>query len=478
MKKKYKIQKVLLFMFYLCFANMANSYCQTKVVEIDLETNSLVEGKSKIPFDEPFTIKFNNTKPGNIYKVVITDVILLRDSFTATQTSKKLVCNQYIPPNHYFNIDIKQTSVRPLNATERKDLQSKFGADDSFNEEARNMFYNASFYDMKISSFNPIIKKYFTQWGLTNYKIDLSEIEDAELQFELGNTIRGLFEIGAKVEKLNKFLKEKKIKGYNSTSLENLIKKHDDEKIYPDFKDGTTEEYIQKLDAVAKTVLNNIDTSDKELIKKIKFEFEHKTDTVALYKAIKQIGITVKKLIEQTLQTVIINNTNSETILGSNVVSPNSDCGLYTSQTFGYGYSPGTDNGLLYFAFSFYLRPVNNDVPFSNINIKDRWKAKVCINVGLTLNDISTNKNGKISGLGATIFNERAGLLGIGYRPWPYLKIDANALMYYLNDPNPLINHKKFVCSPFLGISVNLNILKILTGQPNSLTSLKQQLTH
>jgi hypothetical protein len=115
-------------------------------------------------------------------------------------------------------------------------------------------------------------------------------------------------------------------------------------------------------------------------------------------------------------------------------------------------------------------------VPFSNVDKKDRWKVMVCGNIGLTLEDMATNKNGKVSGLGSVIFGNKAGVAGIGFRPLPFLKFDCNGLFYFIKNPNPLSSHNHFVCSPFFGASLNLNIIKLFAGQPNSLTTLQNQL--
>jgi hypothetical protein len=84
----------------------------------------------------------------------------------------------------------------------------------------------------------------------------------------------------------------------------------------------------------------------------------------------------------------------------------------------------------------------------------------------MTIQDISSNKNGKIGG----IVGNRGLILGGGLRILSFLKLDINGLFYTLADPNPLIDRKKVFCSFFPSLNLNLNIAKILAGQHNSLT--------
>jgi hypothetical protein len=282
-----------------------------------------------------------------------------------------------------------------------------------------------------------------------------------------------LADIGIEVDRLIKLTEKAPSLQSDKKLLSSLIHVRTDGKFYPNLNNASVIAYINILKEVKQDIIDKTSKSDIVKISEINQNFDNAITKI--FDSFQRNATYINDWIENSLSATLVENTHLEELLISSVCNPNSSASLYTSQTFGYGYSTGTGNTLGYFAFSIFARPVNNDVPFSNIERHSRWKAKFCLNIGATLEDIANNKNGKIGGLGG-FFGNKAGLLGIGYRPCPFLKLDINNLFYYVDDPNPLIKHKNFVYSPLIGISLNLNIIKMFAGQPNSLSSLQKQL--
>lgn len=493
---KQHLKGLFCFLLTTLFALQVNA--QTKTVEFDWNTKDFVANKSKFPFDEPFTFKIINlpVDQKTVFKISIRDItkkkrpqpledfiLNVTDSVVDNSRGFTQVIEKYLKPNHYFKIDIEAIERKKLTNTEQQSLYDKISTDTSFSNLIRSLFYNTDYSEIKLSGLQSLLEIYFTKSGYTNYKIDYEQVEkQADLQSYLATAKNELLKIAhglnsAKEQLDNTFI----VKAQQIDLLfESLYEKRNDGNFYLKFDPGETFEDFTK-----RAGLNTLDQAIKQVIKDdpsfltdsatINFIIENKVKT--FLPKVKKFEKDLEKWLKETLTKVVALNTFRVKALGSNVYDNDTEAGNYTSQTFGYGYSPSTDNSLLYFSFSFFARPVNNSVPLSNVTGNDWWKVRFCANVGLTLENIAINRNGTISGLGS-VFSDKAGLVGIGFRPWSFLKIDVNSIMYYLKNPNPLINNKKFVCSPFFGVSVNLNIVSLLAGHPNSLTTLQNQINN
>jgi hypothetical protein len=508
---KATIKKIVLLKFLLL--SFVFAHAQTKVVEFDWGKKDFTENKSKFPFDEPFTFRVIGMKANQKIDVVITDITknvkdddtlilkVLDSSIDETGIFSEVV-PKYLKPNHYFKVNVNVKETARLKSKTRDSLSEAMSVDEVFVSKIQQIFFASKYPGINIEDFNKLYEDYFYDNNLKNFKIDYKAADEIlrDAKEPIGQALKDFSEAAERLSTLDNLviniLNEKKKKidkslakdsskktellqqkneieqalNYNSEFFASLYKV-ENELPYFNLNSGETlSGFLErtdtlKLNAEFEQQLKKIDPS---LLKQVNDELSETR------KNLKSFNSNTIASIPKVVNEAFLNNTFFTSVLGSNVYDNDTEAGIYTSQTFGYGYSPKTDNGLTYFSFSFFARPVNNSVPLSNVKGWDNLKVRLCANVGLTLEDITTNKNGQISGLGS-VFGNKAGLVGLGIRPWAFLKVDANALLYYMKDPNPLITNKKFVASPFFGVSVNLNIVKLLSGQSNSLTTLQKE---
>lgn len=483
-------------LFTIVISVHANGQYTTKVVDFDLEKKHFTEGKSRFPFDEPFTFRVINLPEGSVetdLNITIEDIspknkidenpIELKCIITDGSREFSGVVKS-LPPNHSFKIDISGETKRKPNEEETKKLRETLSSDELIMKFLPNNFEYS-----KLSEYKNRLQSSLSEKGFRNYKIDFSKLdEQGENAGYLADARRTLRNIAANLNEIENGLinvlenadKNNEIKRYFS----DLYKEENGHFILTIKNNESNEKFVKRfnLDSLEKVITKNLIDTESDSTKKANLKSIVSNNIKglgAIKDKVSRFEANFEDWIEKEIKQIIIDNIFVISVLGNNIYgTADSKASIYTSQTFGYGYSPKTDNGLMYFTFSFYARPVNNNVPLNYATGKGAWLlVRTCLNIGLTLEDINTNKNGTVSGLGNP-FGSKAGLVGIGFRPWSFLKIDINSLLYYKKDPNPLITNKKFTASPLFGVSLNLNMLKLLLGQPNSLTKLTDEINN
>lgn len=495
--------------------NYGQSY-KTKVVEYDWTKRGFTENKSRFPFDEPFSFRVIGLKEKQKVDVTIIDITKNnKDDSTILKTAGTVidetgvfseVISRYLRPNHYFKISIIVEEESKLKSTTRDSLIKVMSDDPAFVNKIQQIFFSSEYLNLNVEEFTKLYEDYFNDNNLANLKIDRKTVNSQmrNVKGPIAQALNNLLNINERLQALDSTIilqltgKTTRIDSTTSIKTTDVKKKKEllTEKERVNESLQKTKEFFNSLYTVKGSlpylVLNPTETlsdfltrtdtlkiSDdlRGLLKSIDTSLLKQVDDELgeIRKDFQSFNTAIISSISTVLSQIYLNSAFFNSILGSNVYDNSTEAGIYTSQTFGYGYSPKTDNGLTYFSFSFFVRPVNNSVPLSNVKGWDNLKVRLCANVGLTLQDIATNKHGEISGLGS-VFGSKAGLVGLGIRPLSFLKVDVNALLYYMKNPNPLITNKKFVASPFFGVSVNLNIVKLLAGQPNSLTTLQNEI--
>lgn len=530
MKKCIGIKPLLLMLLFFLGINKIYAQTNSKTIVCDWD-NKETPFNASFPFDEPFQIQIKNLP--NSFKEKLSLYILEFDSKkelklyhdTLNIDSPKLLDTNYfsklkgqiltyilnddeingnkyktltsvefsfLKPNKYYTLLFCSKKTSPLTKLQHADLKQSF-IDTKFKDIIKSNILKTNY---KVINTNFLLDLFNKEVLLTKkisnkYEFIKTQIDDDKIHINLLNAIQVLAQKGNKIKQVIKNLTQKIDNTKSDKSAENGIdslkeslgklntllitveksSNSDPGVYYPDLND--LDDFKSKLASVK----TEIEEEAKSL--NSKFNDNHggnisselsKIDD-SYIKDLDKIDNDINNAIDALITTFESVAFYSYTFLQTSTLDQSTKEASYTSQTFGYGYNFGTGTSVSYFALSFFFRPVNNNVSLSNTPWCDRWKVMLCLNLGFTLEDISTNKNAKVSGL--PIIGNKAGLIGLGFRPLPYLKFDFNTLLYYSDDSNPLNDHKKFTCSPFVGFSVNLNIVKILTGQPNSLTTLK-----
>ncbi|QXU42934.1 hypothetical protein [Pedobacter sp. D749] len=492
MKKKLltSIALVAILLFCLTYPPQCHGQSAVKTITYDWATKEILNNKS-LPFDERFKFKIVNldTKIKSVQVLIKEanglvcnsplDTICFNElptvnelSFTSQKLQSVTVKNVLKPNKDYF-IGFQIVERAKLTNEAQAALDKYLLSNADLGNEIDGLM-RAKLAKLNIADINKVLYKYIKIFN-GKYEVDTASItaeKKDDMQYQVLTAFLNLSSIGKKIYyQVHSLQTQYKISNELIAPLNDLI---DTTSNIPEccrLKNGSSIDLLNgKLEKIKQEILKK---SALDSAKKIELEDDYKSFVDDIQTELTTRNKAIKDWIGITLLGVVLDKTIMMIDLGTTTIDQQSTTSSpYISQSFGYGFSPRTSKGLFYFSYSIFFRPINLNVPLSNYTGKDYFATRFCANLGFTLEDIETNKSGKISGLGS-LFSNKAGLIGIGYRPLPFLKIDFNYLMYYMNDPNPLLNQKRFTASPMIGASFNLNIIKIFTGQPNTLTSLK-----
>jgi hypothetical protein len=119
-------------------------------------------------------------------------------------------------------------------------------------------------------------------------------------------------------------------------------------------------------------------------------------------------------------------------------------------------HSYGTD-AVLYVAASVFLVPVDKDVPLS---VQDHsFLSRFSIIGGFTLGDVK-NSDATVQG----VFGGKGVIGGFGLRITDYVRLGAGAMLVRQNDTNKLIDDTHVRVTPYLTLSIDLDVAGIVTG--------------
>ncbi|MDB5144540.1 MAG: hypothetical protein JWQ66_3253 [Mucilaginibacter sp.] len=119
--------------------------------------------------------------------------------------------------------------------------------------------------------------------------------------------------------------------------------------------------------------------------------------------------------------------------------------------------NPGLKGFLPYVGFHVNLRPMNTDIPFSQIPDKDIL-SYLSLNAGAVIGSLA--QAGERDGLvgGTSIYT------GLGVNFSHEVRLTFGGVWYRKYDPNPLINRKTAGATPYIGLSIDLRLKDIYNG--------------
>jgi hypothetical protein len=110
-----------------------------------------------------------------------------------------------------------------------------------------------------------------------------------------------------------------------------------------------------------------------------------------------------------------------------------------------------------YLGFQINFRPLDKNIPFRMIRNRS-WRHYLSFFSGLTLTSI------RIPGKRENFFGSNSLLMGLGFRVNNYFKITSGGLFFRAIDTNPLSEQRPVRSSPFVGISMDLEIQELFGG--------------
>lgn len=130
-----------------------------------------------------------------------------------------------------------------------------------------------------------------------------------------------------------------------------------------------------------------------------------------------------------------------------------------------YGFQKGFTSFTPYLGFHINFRAVDKNIPFKNYPNKTIFHH-LSFMTGWTLAGVSRQNKRE------NFFSSNSLLSGLGYKLSNAIRLNAGAMWFYKNDPNPLIDNRKIACTIYTGISIDLDIKEFL----QDFTSLKPNL--
>lgn len=122
-----------------------------------------------------------------------------------------------------------------------------------------------------------------------------------------------------------------------------------------------------------------------------------------------------------------------------------------------YGFANGFSGFTPYVGFHINFRYIDKDIPFNLYPNKNIWH-RLSFMTGWTL--VSVSENGKRS----DFFTKSSLLTGVGFRFTNAIRLTMGSMWFYRDDPNPIIEQKKLSTAFFTGLSIDLDIKKLLNG--------------
>ena len=482
-----RLQLLTCLLLSVCWHNIAASQTQIKY-------HKTTGFDKDFPFDEPFQIKlegFDADTPYTQYRMVFrhlkkkelklyqsdTELYKSLDSFTVDFAANSIgVYPRFMKPNEYYIVDVVKPQRKLLSVGEKQELIARLRED-----EALLNAYMDFISSMDIHNFNPDILRFPLAQRLEQEHIYFVTSEAAAFQaidHDLDKTIQALithiYAFGTTVQEL----KDNLTGSTQNTNARTYLKVletlepqlawvDDDATLHTAEGNFDIRLFRDQLEALGKTSTQGI---ANDLVNEIDHLFTLRDDLLTQYRNLLSLLTekTEKEIYSNELGRVLGSSKVNEDLVEGNTNRVNASI----SQTFGWGFSPRTSNGYLYVGYTLFFRPVNYNVPFRNIiDPWERIKAMTGINLGFTLSDIETNGYGEASGIVKFLGNKGL-IVGLGIRPYHFIKLDINGLMYNISDPNPLVTHKKVAFTPMIGLSLNINLIKLFQGDPNSFTTL------
>jgi len=120
-----------------------------------------------------------------------------------------------------------------------------------------------------------------------------------------------------------------------------------------------------------------------------------------------------------------------------------------------YGYQNDFQGLAPYLGAQIEFRYYDKDIPFRLIQHKT-WLHYLSFTTGITLT--SLEKEGKRE----DFFSNKSMIAGLGFRLSNAIRLTGGGIMYYRQDPNPAIDHRKLSITPFFGVSIDLRLKSIM----------------
>jgi hypothetical protein len=233
-----------------------------------------------------------------------------------------------------------------------------------------------------------------------------------------------------------------------------------------------------RIESISWGTINNTGTAFKDIqadVKVLKDEDNTKnshatTVSTNLDQLIADINIAIAardKLKGTMIKSVILDHTYKLTTMNTSYRADFvNNAKLHINLDLGYAYVGRIDRAIAYSGFNIYFRPVDKTIPLSHYNgILDQLSVRTSLLLGISLSSIEKDNVRK------GLIDNKALVLGAGFRILSFLKVNGGAFCHYRYDTNPVIDPERyhFSMSPFVSFSLDLDVKPLFTGLSDSI---------
>jgi hypothetical protein len=138
---------------------------------------------------------------------------------------------------------------------------------------------------------------------------------------------------------------------------------------------------------------------------------------------------------------------------------------FYINLDVGFAYVWRIDRAMAYSGFNIYFRPVDKTIPLSSYSGWDVITTRTSLLIGISLSSVAKANVRK------GLIGDNAFILGGGFKLNPFLKVNGGWFMHYRYDPDPLVtqNSYHFSMSPFVSLSLDLDVKPLFSGLSDSI---------
>lgn len=474
---KYFLVVSLILIHFISIESFAQDDDKNEKVVIEFNFNNPDSAfKKKLPFDEPFTILFfnipttttslklklykypaNEKKPGDS---VLQIEPVKWERKNSTQTSAKFNIPR-LKPNADYRFELEDSAERPLTSNEKTTIANNLLVDVNLQNSINliaSTYIDSFFKRPGIISYNPLTKH--SEEVLNNIE---RGIKATDVTYKLGNV-----DLENTLDKVSTFTDE-------LLNIANKIDQFDSLKgVSSDFKKANNDFKIKfKTTNWAFLTSGDPEYADlNEAIDNILTSFAvplQPSDSSALstMKTALDNAIVVKDalkndVINKVVLPYVYSHTGINTTYRADFVKHSK---LYITLDVGLAYVSRMDRLLTYSGVNIYFRPVNKAIPLSHFSGWDWWAVRTSLLIGITLESIEKENIRK------GLIDNKALLVGLGFRIVPFLKINGGTLVHYRYDKNPLLTNKRYYTSlsPFFSFSLDVDIKTLFSGVGNSI---------
>ncbi|WP_158642659.1 hypothetical protein [Chitinophaga japonensis] len=462
-------------------------------VEFDLGARSL---KHILPFDKQFSIKFTNIPAGvqaiiaRVYvindasyerkhyrngpkeidfkyvmslpdnRVLKSDSLVRNAGFSGTEASTLFPFK--LKPNHNYILEVEANESAPLTASQQEALAATLKEDASLTRFidtiAYQRFVNPTGYKMLpavtegfSSAVATAVKKADPSYILVkkDYETELKNI--VELFRGIGNASRNLADL------------ERRLLGGNNATLSarqrqqqvniNAVRRNvrNIKWIALQKNDDTYTKLVGQLGKIAR---ENDSTALNEALADDTSEFIRELDEVIAAK---------DQAIDELISQYIVSNVRSNRVLSATYPQDFvKQARLYITFDLGLAYVGRMDRANVYTGLNIYFRPLDKTIPLSHY--REPWDfvlSRTSLLLGFSITSVQQDSVRK-----GLLDDNKALVLGVGFRLTPWLKINSGGYFYYKLPANPLAstNNYRFAAAPFVSLSIDVDAKSLLQG--------------